>query len=115
MELPSVYPYSRLCRVETVDPEEQPIKLHSQSTLADFWQTFHHDGKISPGTHTPFHSIYHHVQSCSARYASAERADTLPLFHLYPYVLCGLDSGKNGKGRVHNEDNEAETVGAMGL
>jgi hypothetical protein len=26
-----------------------------------------------------------------AVYAPAERADTLPLFHLYPYVLCGID------------------------
>jgi hypothetical protein len=40
-----------------------------------------------------------------------QNADTFILFHLYPYVL----SQKNGKGRVHNEDNEAETVGAMGL
>jgi hypothetical protein len=31
------------------------------------------------------------VQSCSVR-SSAERADTLPLFHLYPYVLCGLQA-----------------------
>jgi hypothetical protein len=25
-----------------------------------------------------------------AVYAPAERADTVPLFHLYPYVLCGV-------------------------
>ncbi len=37
-------------------------------------------------TPTPFHSSYHHVQSCSVRYAPAERSDTLTLFHLYPYV-----------------------------
>jgi hypothetical protein len=29
---------------------------------------------------------YHHLQSCSVPYASAERADTLPLFHLYSYM-----------------------------
>jgi hypothetical protein len=38
------------------------------------------------GTYTPFHYIYHHVQSCNVRYATAERADTLSLFLLYPYV-----------------------------
>ncbi len=30
---------------------------------------------------------YHYHQV--AVYAPDERADTLPLFHLYPYVLCG--------------------------
>jgi hypothetical protein len=33
-------------------------------------------------TPTCFHYIYHHVQSCV--YPPAERADTLPLFHLCP-------------------------------
>jgi hypothetical protein len=42
-------------------------------------------------------------------------ADTFILFHLYPYILCGLDTQKNGKGKAHNEANESETVGAMGL
>jgi hypothetical protein len=49
-------------------------------------------GKISGGgwgcTPTPSQSFFHHAQSCSVRYALAERADTLPVFHLYPYVLC---------------------------
>ncbi len=67
-------------------------------------------------TPAPFHSIYHHVQSFSVRssWEGMQNADTFILFHLYPYVL----SQKSGKGRVHNEDNEAETVGApraMGL
>ncbi len=68
-------------------------------------------------TPAPFHSIYHHVQSFSVRssWEGMQNADTFILFHLYPYVLCGLDSGKNGIGRVHNEDNEAETVGSYGV
>ncbi len=33
-----------------------------------------------------FHHIYHHAQSCGVH--SSERADTLPLFRLYLYVLC---------------------------
>ncbi len=37
-------------------------------------------------TPTPCHFIYHQVQSCGVPYAPAERADTLPLFLLYPYV-----------------------------
>jgi hypothetical protein len=52
-------------------------------------------GKISPGwwggggcTSTHFHYIYHHK---FAVYAPAERADTLPRFHLYPYVLCAQE------------------------
>jgi hypothetical protein len=36
------------------------------------------------GTPSPFHSIYHHEQSRSVR--SAERADTLPLFLIHPYM-----------------------------
>jgi hypothetical protein len=71
---------------------------YTQSGNGPFWRTFHHDGKISPGwwgrggglhTSTPnlFHYIHHHVQSY--RYAPAEQADTLALFHVYPYVLCG--------------------------
>ncbi len=38
--------------------------------MATFWRTFHDDGKIIPAwwgwgcTPSPFHSIYHHEQSC---------------------------------------------------
>jgi hypothetical protein len=39
---------------------------------------------------TPFHYIYHHVQNYIALYAPAERADTLPLFFLYPYMYSAL-------------------------
>ncbi len=61
---------------------------------ADFWRTFHHDGKISSGwwgwgVHAHLLSLHlpsrFHVQSCSV-YAPAEWADTLILFHLYPYM-----------------------------
>ncbi len=55
----------------------------------------HHDGKINPGwcrgggavrppTFTLFTITYK-----VAVYAPAERTDTLPLFLLYPYELCG--------------------------
>ncbi len=64
--------------------------------MTTFWRTLHHDGKISPGwwgwrcMSTPFHYIYHHVQSCIV-FTSAERSDTLPLFFtLRLYVLCGF-------------------------
>ncbi len=72
-------------------------RVWSQSThrmaMATFWRTFHHDGKISPGwwgwgvhAPTPFHYIYHHVQSCGVQYVPADRVDTLPLLILYPYM-----------------------------
>jgi hypothetical protein len=35
-------------------------------------------------------SLHPNVQV--AVYAPSERADTLPLFHLYPYVLCGQEA-----------------------
>ncbi len=40
-------------------------------------------------TPTTCHYIYHHAQSCGIPYAPAERAGTLHLLLLYPYVLCG--------------------------
>jgi hypothetical protein len=36
-------------------------------------------------TPTPFHYIYHRVQSCGVR-SAVERADTLPLFQFYSYM-----------------------------
>ncbi len=57
----------------------------------DFWCTFHHDEKISSGWKgwgcTPtsfFHSIT--IAYKVSVYAPAERADTLPVFHFYPYM-----------------------------
>ncbi len=40
------------------------------------------DGGCTP---TPFYHIYYYVQNCGL-YAPAERADTPPLFLLYPYM-----------------------------
>ncbi len=62
---------------------------HRMAT-STFWCTFHQDGKISPVwwewgcTPTPFalSTITHKV----GVYAPAEKADTLPLFLLYPYM-----------------------------
>jgi hypothetical protein len=55
----------------------------------------HHDGKISPGwwgggctAHPPPFTLVT-ITYTVAVYAPAERADTLPVFHLCPlYVLC---------------------------
>ncbi len=44
-------------------------------------------GGLHTSTPNLFHYIHHHVQSY--RYAPAKQADTLTLFHVYPYVLCG--------------------------
>ncbi len=63
-----------------------PQSIHRVATAA-FWRAFHNDEKISPGW---FNYIYHHEQSCSIHLA--ERADTLPLFPLYPYVFCAQHS-----------------------
>jgi hypothetical protein len=42
----------------------------------------------------PLSPYYHHVQSCSVD-APAERADTLPLFHLYPYMYSVFEPSLN--------------------
>ncbi len=39
-------------------------------------------------TPSPFHSIYHHDQSCGVRSSWEGRYRTLPLFLLYPFLLC---------------------------
>jgi hypothetical protein len=63
--------------------------------MAAFWCTYYHEGKNRPDgrggggarcTPSPFHCIYHHVQSCGVPYAPAEGADTHSLFLLYPYM-----------------------------
>ncbi len=41
-------------------------------------------------THTPFHYIYSTITFKVVVYAPAERADTLPLFLLYPYMYSVL-------------------------
>ncbi len=42
-------------------------------------------GEIGMCTPTPFHCIYHHIQNCGLQ-APTQRADTLPVFLLYPYM-----------------------------
>jgi hypothetical protein len=56
--------------------EVYPRSTHRVATAA-FWSTFHHDGKIRPFHYTVFTITYK-----VAEYAQAERADTLPVFHL---------------------------------
>jgi hypothetical protein len=61
--------------------------------IATFWRTFHHDGKFSPtwwgvlALPLPLSTITSKV----VVYAPAERADTLLLLLLYPFLLCGSD------------------------
>ncbi len=64
---------------------------------ATFWRTFHHGGTAPLGvsggcTPSPFHSIYHHEQSCGVR--SRWEADTLSLLLLYPYRYSVLSPRK---------------------
>jgi hypothetical protein len=49
--------------------------------MTDYWRTFNRDGKISPGW-CEWGTIMYKV----AVYAPAEKADTLPVFHLHPYM-----------------------------
>ncbi len=76
--------------------EEDTLLFTAQSThrvaTGAFWRTFHHDGKICPAW---WGTITYKV----AGKAPAESTDTLPLFHLYPFVLCGLQY----KGNVHQK------------
>ncbi len=71
--------------------------MRPQSThrvaMTTFWRIFHHDGKISPAwrrwggggcTLTPF-TISTFIYKVVV-YAPAERADTFPLYLLYPYM-----------------------------
>ncbi len=47
------------------------------------------------GVHAgPLSAYYHHVQSCSVLYTPTERADTLPLYHLYPICTMWTDQTK---------------------
>ncbi len=60
--------------------------------IATFWRTFHHDGKISPAgeggecTPTPYTITAITYNVVVSTRAPAERADSLPLFLLYPYI-----------------------------
>ncbi len=87
-----------------------PQSTHKVAT-ATFWRTFHHDGKIAQpgegwGGITPF--IISTITYKVLVYAPAERADTLPLFLLYPYMysvivtIIGFHSGGGGGGVIAN-------------
>ncbi len=66
--------------------------------MATFRPTFHPDNKISSawwggGVYAhPFRFIYHQEQSCGVQYTPAERADTLPLFLLYPNIYSVMET-----------------------
>jgi hypothetical protein len=72
------------------------MKYLPQSTrvaMATFWCTYYHDGKNSPDwcTPSPFHYIFHHVQSCGVPYVPAKGGRyTHPLFLLYPFMYSAV-------------------------
>ncbi len=57
------------------------------------------EGEGARQLHFTLSSLYHHEQSCGA-YAAAERGDTLLLFLLYTFLLCGLNIRKGGGGYI---------------
>jgi hypothetical protein len=82
----------KLTSVDLVIPEVQGTEYTQSGNGRFLAYTFHHDGKIRTGLvrvggarPPPFTlcTITYKV----AVYAPAERADTHPLFHVYPYVL----------------------------
>jgi hypothetical protein len=77
------YYLSMHCRITAT--EESTICL----AIATFWHTFHHDGKFSLvrvwGARFPPLTLFT-ITSNVVAYALAERAGTLPLFLLYPYM-----------------------------
>ncbi len=70
-----------------------PQSIHRVAT-ATFWRAFRHDNKISPAwwagacTPSPFHSIYHHQQSCGVRSSWEGRYMYSPYFSCTP--ICTL-------------------------
>jgi hypothetical protein len=78
-------PFSQLSQADTTE--------YTQSgTIATFWHTFHHDGKISlvwwGGMHARPLSLY--LRCCARMLALAERADTLPYFISTPIKTLWL-------------------------
>jgi len=67
-------------RVHTEWQQLSGIHFSMMVKLAQGWW-------VGGWTPTPFHYIYHHVKV--AVYGPAERADTITLFHLYPY-MCSV-------------------------
>ncbi len=71
-----------------------PPRSTNRVAMADFWRTFHHEGKISPGwwgwgVHAHPLSLYlpSPVQSCRLR-SSWDGRSTPPISPLPIYVLC---------------------------
>ncbi len=68
-----------------------PQSIH-RVAMTDFWRSFHHEGIINPGwwgwgSHAHPLSLYLPSRTKKfATYVSAERTDTLTLFHLNPYM-----------------------------
>jgi hypothetical protein len=53
-------------------------------------------GECGGCTPTPFHYIYSTITDKVVVYAPAERADTLSLFLLYPYMYSVFETEANG-------------------
>jgi hypothetical protein len=75
---------NHVCKIGLMSPRFYPQFTHRVATAA-FWRTFHRWGER--GARQPPFSIFT-IMYKVAVYGPAERADTLPLFHLYP--LCTL-------------------------
>jgi hypothetical protein len=52
-------------------------------------------------THTPFHSSYHHVQSCSVR--SSWEGRYTPTISSYPYMYSVVDGRRWGGGGGYDD------------
>ncbi len=66
-------------------------RVHIRVAMATFWLTVHREGKISPEREcgeggVPPSFLISTIKNKVALYAPAERADTVPLFLLYPYM-----------------------------
>ncbi len=84
---PNLLYFIRLCFVHRVHTEWQwPLSGVHPISMEKLAQP----GEGGVCTSTPFHCIYHHVESCGV--CSAQRPDTLPLFLLYPYMYSVVSS-----------------------
>jgi hypothetical protein len=75
------------------------MELRRESThrqaMTTFWRTFHHDGNSAypgedGGVYCARPPLLSTITSKVVVYAPAERAGTLLLFLLYPFLLCGI-------------------------
>jgi hypothetical protein len=96
----------------------KPQSAH-RAAMATFWRTFHHDGKISSAwwgwgggvTPYPFHSIYHHEQSCCVsslrgQILSYFSSTTIYILYIYSVRKTLGSTGDNIRGRkiVHSKN-----------